>query len=446
MNKHKIIEVKENSIGWEVGIEPGDILISIDGKIVSDALDYYYLLKNEYIEVSIIKKDINEEWVIEIEKDVDEDLGLTFENSLMDSYKSCSNQCIFCFIDQLPSGLRDTLYFKDDDSRLSFLQGNYITFTNMKESDVDRLIQYRMEPVNISIHTMNMELRKEMLKNPFASRLEKYMDKLYNASLTMNGQIVLCKGINDGEELENTIEKLTKYIPYLQSVSIVPVGLSKHRDNLTQLEAFTKEDANKVIETVKKWQDILLKEHGTHFIHAGDEFYFLADKEVPEEETYDGYLQYENGVGMTRLLMNEFNICYNELVLSNNKIENEVPIKKTIVTGVLIAPIIEKLVNKIKQLYPNLEVQVCPIVNHFFGEEITVSGLLTGTDIIEQLKGKELGESLILPSNLLKTGETILLDDVTIEDIEKALNISIQVVDISGEKLINAILDKGVNK
>ncbi|MBS7210387.1 MAG: DUF512 domain-containing protein, partial [Lachnospiraceae bacterium] len=303
--EHIIRSVEEGSIAWELGIEAGDKLISINDNEIEDVFDYHFLVNDEELVVLIEKPD-GEEWELEIEKDYEEDLGISFEQGLMDEYRSCRNKCMFCFIDQMPKGMRDTLYFKDDDSRLSFLQGNYITLTNMSDDDVRRIVKYHLEPINISFHTTNPELRCKMLHNRFAGDALKKVDILYEGGITMNGQIVLCKGENDGEELERSIRDMTKYLPHLQSVSVVPVGLTKYRDGLYPLESFEKEDAKKVLETIHKWQKKIYEEYGTHFIHAGDEWYILAEEEVPEEERYDGYLQLENGVGMLRLLQNEF--------------------------------------------------------------------------------------------------------------------------------------------
>lgn len=434
MHKHIISEIKSGSIGEEVGLEAGDILIAINNEQIEDALDYHLLAQNEELELTVIKGTTGEEWIIDIEKDEDEELGLVFENNLMDEYKSCSNKCIFCFIDQLPEGMRETLYFKDDDARLSFLQGNYITLTNMKDKDIDRIIKYHLSPINLSVHTMNTELRKKMLNNKFAGNIIGYMDRLFQAGILMNGQIVLCKGINDGAELEATINSLSRYLPYLQSVSVVPVGLSKHRQDLAKLIPFTKEDAIDVLKTVEIWQNKLYNTHGMHFIHAADEFYFLAEREFPEEENYDGYLQLENGVGMTRLLIDEFNECYNEMKTITKKR------RISIATGILSASVINKLIQKLVEKCPNINIDIYPIINYFFGEKITVSGLLTGRDIVSQLKGFDLGENLLLPCNLLRSGEDVLLDDMTITDIEKELNTKIIVVGESGENLIKAII------
>ncbi|WP_273322989.1 DUF512 domain-containing protein [Vallitalea guaymasensis] len=431
---HKVMHVKDGSIAYELGIQQGDQLISINNQLVEDALDYHFLVDDDYLEVLILK-DNGEEWLLEIEKDYDEELGIDFENDLMDEYKSCSNKCIFCFIDQLPKGMRDTLYFKDDDSRLSFLQGNYITLTNMKDSDVNRLIKYHLSPINISVHSMNMELRKKMLHNRFADRLVGYMKKFYDAGITMNGQIVLCKGINDGKELDYSIDNLRKFIPHMQSVSVVPVGLSKYREGLFELELFTKEEAVEVLDIIHKWQDIIYEETGTHFIHAGDEFYLLADKPFPDEDNYDGYLQLENGVGMSRLLLDEFMLCYNEINTNEELVRNV-----SIVTGTLAYNMIKDMIDKLEEKFPNVKVSIYPIINNFFGHNITVSGLLTGKDIIEQLKDKELGEELLLPCNLLRSGEETLLDDITVTDIENTLQVKVTVVKSTGQEFIRNIL------
>ena len=304
-HRHIIRSVEDGSIAWELGVEPGDCLISINDKEIEDVFDYHYLVNDEEL-VLLIEKPDGEEWELEIEKDYEEDLGIEFEQGLMDEYRSCRNKCMFCFIDQMPKGMRETLYFKDDDSRLSFLQGNYITLTNMSDHDIDRIVQYHLEPINISFHTTNPELRCKMLHNRFAGDALKKVQTLYEGGITMNGQIVLCKGINDGEELERSIRDMTAYLPHLQSVSVVPVGLTKFRDGLYPLEPFTKEEAKEVLAIIHRWQKKIYEEYGTHFIHAGDEWYILAGEEMPEEERYDGYLQLENGVGTTRLLQNEF--------------------------------------------------------------------------------------------------------------------------------------------
>lgn len=433
--KHKITKVLADSIAWELGIQEGDFLVSVNGESIEDIFDYQFLVNDEEI-IILIEKTDGEEWEFEIEKEYDEELGLEFEEGLMDEYKSCRNKCIFCFIDQMPKGMRDTLYFKDDDSRLSFLQGNYITLTNMKISDIKRMIRYRMEPINISVHTTDGALRCRMLNNRFAGDLLEKMNLLKEAEITMNGQIVLCKGINDGVVLENSIRELTAYLPCLQSLSVVPVGLTKFRDGLYPLEPFEKEDAKEVLAVIHKWQQYCMETYGTHFVHASDEWYLLADIELPKEEQYDGYLQLENGVGMERLLENEFLEAFLKLEPDSGR-------KKqiTIATGTLAAPLLKKLCGWFRQKFPNIFISVIPIRNDFFGERITVSGLLTGGDIICQLTGKNLGDKLLLPCNLLRSGEEVFLDDVTLAEVKNALQVKVDIVKSSGQDLIKALLD-----
>ena len=353
----------------------------------------------------------------------------------MSDYKSCSNKCIFCFIDQMPPGMRETLYFKDDDSRLSFLQGNYITLTNMKDKDIERIIRFHLAPINISVQTMNPELRCKMLHNRFAGEALKKIDRLYEAETEMNGQIVLCKGVNDGKELAYTIEQLSKYAPVMQSVSVVPVGLSKYRDGLYPLEPFTKEDACEVIDLIEKWQKINYERHGIHFIHASDEWYILAEREMPEEGRYDGYIQLENGVGMLRLLQEEV------MDALDGKKDDGVKEELSIATGYLPYPYLEKLVREIEKVYPGRNVHVYRIRNDFFGEKITVAGLITGQDLIAQLKERPLGERLLLPTVMFKSGEEVFLDDITKTQAEDALQIPINIVKSSGYDLVDAILD-----
>jgi len=433
-HEHIVKCVEPGSIAEEMGIEAGDKLIRINDNVIEDVFDYHYYVNDEEIVVLIEKPD-GEEWELEIEKDYEEDLGIVFEQGLMDEYRSCRNKCMFCFIDQMPKGMRETLYFKDDDSRLSFLQGNYITLTNMSDHDVDRIVKYHLEPINISFHTTNPELRCKMLHNRFAGEALKKVDKFYEGGIQMNGQIVLCKGINDGEELERSIRDMSKYLPHLQSVSVVPVGLTKYRDGLYPLESFTKEDAEKVIDTIEKWQNVFYKEYGLHFIHAGDEWYILAEREMPEEERYDGYLQLENGVGMLRLLMNEFEEAYAELEGDGRQIEI------SMATGFLAYPYLKKMIEKLKEKFPNVIVHLYPIRNDFFGEKITVAGLITGQDLIAQLKGQKLGQRLLLPCNMLRSGEEVFLDDVTLTELKDSLQIEIDIVKSSGWDFIEAIIN-----
>ena len=431
--EHRVKEVEEGSIAWELGVEPGDVLLQINKHIIEDVFDYHYYVNDEELLVLIRKPD-GEEWELEIEKDYEDDLGITFESGLMDEYRSCRNKCMFCFIDQMPPGMRETLYFKDDDSRLSFLQGNYITLTNMSDHDVERIVQYHLEPINVSIHTTNPELRCKMLHNRFAGEALKKIQTLYEGGITMNGQIVLCKGINDGEELERSIRDMVKWMPNLQSVSVVPVGMTKYREGLYPLEPFQKEDAREVLGIIHKWQDKLYQEYGTHFIHAGDEWYLLAEMDVPEEERYDGYLQLENGVGMMRLLLNEFEEGF-------QKLEGDAKERHaSLATGKLAYPFIKQMAERLTEKYPNLDMQVYCIRNDFFGESITVAGLITGQDLKAQLTGQKLGDRLLLPIAMLRNEEDVFLDDMTISQLSEALQVRIDVVKSSGQDLIDAIL------
>lgn len=432
-HEHMIKSVEEGSIAWEMGIEPGDVLLRINNNIIEDVFDYHCYVNDEELLV-LIRKANGEEWELEIEKDYEDDLGIEFEQGLMDEYRSCRNKCMFCFIDQMPKGMRETLYFKDDDSRLSFLQGNYVTLTNMSDHDIERIINYHLEPINVSIHTTNPELRCKMLHNRFAGDALKKIDVLYEGGIMMNGQIVLCKGENDGEELERSIRDMTKWLPNLQSVSVVPVGLTKYREGLYPLEPFHKEDARKVLDTIHKWQKKIYEEYGIHFIHASDEWYLLAEEELPEEERYDGYLQLENGVGMLRLLENEFSKAYDELEGDDRKRH------VSLATGRLAAPTIEKLIERLKEKYPDLKADIYPIRNDFFGELITVAGLITGQDLRNQLADKELGDVVLLPNNMLRSGEEVFLDDMTVTELAEALQIKVKIVGSSGQDLINAVL------
>ena len=440
--KHIVQAVKPGSIAEEMEIEPGDELLEINDCPIEDIFDYQYLTEDTYLEVLIRKPD-GEEWVLEIDKDEEEDLGIVFENGLMDEYRSCHNKCIFCFIDQMPKGMRETLYFKDDDSRLSFLQGNYVTLTNMSEHDIDRIIHYRLGPINISFQTMNPTLRCMMLNNRFAGDALKKVDRLYEGGITMNGQIVLCKNVNDGKELEYSLQEMQKYLPLLQSVSIVPVGLSKYRDGLYPLESFEPSDAEQVIDLVERVQKEVYARHGIHFIHASDEFYILAGRELPEPERYDGYLQLENGVGMVRLMMDEFAEALEELkslAPEYSKGRRNNPRIVSMATGRLIYPFIQQMADEIMELFEGISIHVYPIRNDFFGEKITVAGLITGQDLVAQLKNQVLGELLFLPQSMLRSGEEVFLDDYTLSEVCSALQVPVSIVKSSGRDYIEDIL------
>lgn len=429
---HLISKVDPGSIAEELELEPGDTLLTIDGEEIEDIFDYEYMIDSEAVTL-VVRKHNGEEWELEIENEY-QDLGLTFENGLMSDYRSCKNKCIFCFIDQMPAGMRETLYFKDDDSRLSFLQGNYITLTNMKDKDIDRIIRYRLAPINISVQTTNPELRCMMLHNRFAGDALSKIDTLYEAGIPMNGQIVLCKDINDKAELERSIRDLSRYAPCMASVSVVPVGLSKFREGLYPLKPFTREDAEETLGIIERWQKKIYEKHGIHFVHASDEFYMLAGRPMPEEERYDGYIQLENGVGMIRLLTDEI-----EQALKDAFDDGGTEVL-SVATGVLAYPYIKEYLERIMKIYPGRTVHLYQIINHFFGEQITVAGLITGTDLIEQLKGRELGERLLLPCAMFRSGEEVFLDDVTKTEVQNALQVRVDIVKSSGRDFVNAVL------
>ena len=435
MKRHKITKVDEGGIAEELGIEEGDFLLAINDKEIEDIFDYDFIVNDEYLEV-LIEKANGEEWLLEVEKDYDEDLGMEFGESLMDEYRSCFNKCVFCFIDQNPPGMRETIYFKDDDTRLSFLQGNYVTLTNMKEKDIQRIIDYKLAPINISVHTTNPELRCQMLHNRFAGKVMDYIQMLYDADIPMNAQVVLCKGLNDGDELRRTIGDLLAYAPTIESLSVVPVGLSKYRDGLCQLESFTKEDAREVISIIEGFQQQAMEKFGEHFVHASDEWYITAGYDMPGEDRYDGYIQLENGVGMITLLRDEFREA-----LAAEKGDANLKRTVTLVTGKLAGPILEELTGEMKEKFPNVKIRVRVIRNDFFGERITVAGLLTGQDIVKQLQGKDLGEALFLPSQIVKADEPIFLDDMTVEELQNALQVPVIIVQSSGVGLFNRMIE-----
>ena len=432
---HRITGVLSGTPAAALSIAPGDQLLQLNHEEIEDIFDYRFLMEDTSVDL-LIKKADGQDVSFHVEKEEGEDLGLVFENGFMDCYRSCSNRCIFCFIDQNPPGMRETIYFKDDDSRLSFLQGNYVTLTNMSDHDIERVIRYKLSPINISFHTTNPQLRCEMLHNRFAGEALQKVKRFYEAGISMNGQIVLCKGVNDGEELKRTILDLTAYLPYLESVSVVPVGITKYREGLHPLEPFTKEDAAEVLRLIHAFQDELYPKHGTHFIHASDEFYLLAGREIPSADTYDGYLQLENGVGMLRLLFDEFEEALHDAKRKRFAFRRK---EVSVATGVLAYEQIKKLCDALMQRLPRLTIRVYAIQNEFFGEKITVSGLLTGQDIIEQLRGKELGSTLFLPENILRNGDDVLLDDMRVCDLVRTLQVKIDIVKSSGWNFVHQI-------
>ncbi len=445
--EHRIETVAAGSIAEEMEIEAGDLLLKINGQEIEDVFDYRYIIKSEYIEVLVRKKN-GEEWLLEIEKEEDDDLGIEFENALMSDYRSCSNRCIFCFIDQMPPGMRETLYFKDDDSRLSFLQGNYITLTNMKEKDIDRIIRMQLAPINISVQTTNPKLRCKMLNNRFAGEKLKYLKKLYDGHVEMNGQIVCCKNVNDGAVLEQSIRDLGRYLPFMRSVSVVPAGVTKYRDGLYPLEQFTREDAEQIIDLIEQLQPAFYDEYGLHFIHASDEWYIIAGREFPSEEVYDGYIQLENGVGMMRLLIDEFEEELTKCTGSEAYYLQKDTLRRTvtIATGKLACPTVQRLAGRLAESYPGLTVHVYAIRNDFFGETITVSGLITGQDLVKQVqeyqKTTKLGDTLLIPCNMLRAGDPVFLDDMTLKEVSKAVHMRVVPVASGGSDFVKSLLDE----
>ena len=436
--KNIITKVIKNGIAEEVGIEVSDILLSINGNKINDIIDYKFLSADEEIILEVEKAD-GEVWEIEIEKEYGEDLGIEFGGGIMDKAKSCSNKCIFCFIDQLPKGMRESLYFKDDDSRLSFLQGNFVTLTNMKDEDIDRIIQYHISPINVSVHTTNPELRVQMLNNRFAGKVFDRMKKLSDAGIVMNAQIVSVPGINNGEELERTIRDLYTLYPQVSDVAVVPIGITKFRQGLKQVNTYTKEQSIEEIERVKKLQYIYMQEVGKSFVRLSDEFYLVADKQIPNQEFYDDYNQIEDGIGMVRCFRDAIDNTLDGLDLNTRG-------SFSIVTGELAYPELLEASVKIKERNPNMQLDVYKIKNNYFGETITIAGLLTGTDIIDQMKGTINSKYLLLSNNMFRKGyeltdsnEQIMLDDTKIKDIESALNVKVIVVDYTGEDLIQKL-------
>lgn len=436
MPKKLIISVDVGGVGEALGVEQGDFLLSVNGRDIRDVFDYRYETANEYVELEIEKKN-GEIWALSAEKDEYEDMGLVFETGLMDEPKPCSNKCVFCFVDQLPHGMRETLYFKDDDFRLSFLTGNYVTLTNVPDAELERLINYRLSPVNVSVHAVSPEIRTQLLGNKRAGNILKQLQKLKNAGISLNFQIVLCKGINDGAVLAETVEALAGFIPEGRSLSVVPVGLTRRRAGLFGLEPFTQEDAREVITFVHEMQDIFLAEYGTRFVYAADEFYLTAGVKIPPYKSYEDFPQIENGVGMAASFMREATAA-----LAKAK-DFSASGHVTVVTGTAAYGMIKRLSKKIEKKAPHLKIETVPVKNSFFGETVTVSGLLTGHDIINTLEGRNLGSFVFLPRNALRAGEDVFLDDIALPDMEKALGTRVMAVPASGFDFVNTLLSQG---
>ena len=417
------------------GIEEGDKIIAINGNEINDILDYRFYETDRRLNI-ILEKSGGDRREIVIRKGQYDSLGVECGTYLMDKQHSCRNKCVFCFIDQLPKGMRQSLYFKDDDDRLSFLFGNYITLTNIDEREIERIIKMRISPVNISVHTTNPELRVRMMKNPHAGEALRFIRQLADGGISLNCQIVLCPEWNDGEELDRTLRDLTELCPAVQSIAVVPVGLTKHRGNLEKLRMFSPDECGEVIDQIEKFGDICVSKFGSRIVYPSDEFYLNAGREIRGEDFYEDYAQLENGVGMVSLLKSEF------LSAVEEEQGNDGHYSASIACGTSIAPIIKKLLDPARKKWHNANWKVYPIVNHFFGEKITVSGLITGHDLTEQLRGAELGERLLISSSMLDSTGTVFLDDFTADDVEKALSVPVRVVSSDGYELLDALLGR----
>ena len=429
-----ISSVIKGSKADRCGIKSGDTLISINGNEIEDVLDYMFYIAVE--KVTLLLSRNGEAYVKTLRKSEYDDIGLEFDTFLMDKKRSCSNKCIFCFIDQMPKGMRETLYFKDDDARLSFLQGNYVTLTNLDDKDIERIIKMRLN-INVSVHTTNPELRCKMMHNRFAGDKLRFLKMMTDSGIELNCQIVCCPGINDGAELIRTLTDLKGMMPNIQSVAVVPVGITKFRQGLYPMEIFNKETAGAVIDIIEGVQKECLDEYGRRMVFASDEFYITAGRDIPDTEYYEDYPQYENGVGLLRSLSDELDEALEAAEKTNIKR------KVSIATGTLAGDFHKQLTKRISDSFHGVECNVYPIVNNFFGETITVSGLVTGGDLIAQLRGKDLGDELIIPKVMLKADEDIFLDDVTLDEVREALDIKITPVANDGFEYLDAILGIG---
>lgn len=435
---NKIVNVLRNSIAEELEIEPGDELISVNGAGIQDYIDYKFQISDYEIELEIKKPD-GEIWQLEIEKEYDEDLGIIFENPLMDNIKVCKNNCIFCFIDQMPKGMRKTLYLKDDDTRLSFLYGNFITLTNLSDDEIDRIIKYRISPIKVSVHATDLNVRNEMMGKNDGKDIMLYLKKLSDAEITVDCQIVLCRNINDKEVLNNTVNDLISLYPNVRSVAVVPVGLTDYRERLYNLEKFDRESSLELINQVEKKQKDLLKLYGTRFVFIADEFYVLSEGEFPPYNDYEDFDQIENGIGLFRLFEQEIEDSLRNFKKLKSSKTGIVHSKKfTVVTGAGAYGIMSELTDKISEK-TGIEIEVVKIINECFGKNITVAGLVTGNDIINQLKGKGY-ENLVIPKVMVEFEDSIFLDDVKIEDLERELSTKVYVCEVDGKKFVDLLL------
>ena len=430
----KIEFVEKGGIAEKHGIKAGDYLISVNGEDIKDVLDYRFHLTNKKVVLKIHRE--ADLFDVEIKKGEYDDIGLEFKTYLMDEKKSCRNKCVFCFIDQLPKGMRDTLYFKDDDSRLSFLMGNYITMTNMSDEDIDRIIKMKMSPVNISVHTTNPELRVKMMNNRFAGNILERIEKLAGAGIKMNCQLVVCRGLNDGKELERSMTDLARFYPQVESVSVVPAGITKYRCGLYPLEPFTEAECRQIVKAVEDFGEVCIQKHGCRIIYPSDELYIKGGLEIPGADFYEGFPQIENGVGMIASMDEEFQ----DEILYLDEYDTEKPRDISIVTGVAAYDFISGLAEQLMAAVPNTKITVYKIENEFFGENITVAGLICGSDVIRELKGKSLGERLLLPKVCFRHEGDLMLDGVSMEDLERELGVRVELHDVDGVGFVRGVL------
>lgn len=429
-----IKEVEKKSPAAKAGIKAGDTLISLNNNIIMDVLDYRFYQNDENIIAEIINAK-NKVKKVKIKKGEFDEIGLEFDTYLMDEKRSCKNKCIFCFIDQLPKGLRNSLYFKDDDSRLSFLFGNYITLTNITEHEIDRIIKMHISPINISVHTTNPELRVKMMTNKNAGKVLQVMRRFNDAGIKMNSQLVLCPGINDGDELRRSLKDLLD-LPNMECVAAVPVGITKHREGLVKLASYNKDTANQVLDVIDEYAQKSVQKYGNRRIYCSDEFYLLAERKIPDARFYGDFLLLENGVGLWSLLRSEVQDALSSITPAdcNRHI--------SIATGVDAYSLIRGIADLCEQIYSGLKCDVYAIKNNFFGEKITVAGLVTATDIYEQLKSVDLGDTLLIPSSMLRSEGDMFLDSITVEELSGKLNINIKPIDCNGYDLVDGILGR----
>lgn len=433
----KIKQVQRRSPAQKAGIAAGETLCAINGNCIVDVLDYRFYMTEERLDVEV--EDIaGKRRHVAVRKGEYDDLGLEFDTYLMDRQHTCKNKCVFCFVDQMPPNMRDTLYVKDDDSRMSFLFGNYITLTNLTDEDIDRIIKMHISPINVSVHTTNPALRVQLMKNPAAASSLRYLKRLAEHAIKINTQLVLCPGLNDGPELERSIRDLAALYPALESIACVPVGVTKFRDGLYPLRPYTPEEANAVIDTIHRYSDRYLEQHGDRIAYPSDEFFLLAGCPIPQEAYYGGFDQLENGVGLLALLRQEFADALEEARPSDKAR------RVTVATGAAVGPFLQGIIDTARPRYPNLDCRVQVIRNEYFGETITVAGLITATDLIAQLRGRDLGEEVLITSAMLRHEQDRFLDDYTVEQVEQALGVRVTVVDNDGWELLGSLLGEDV--